>query len=350
MDNSFDAVFFIDEQRPSLEGDDVVIELDGPDSLSAEFASDNEDGQEGYPKVYYVKRENVKNLNGNDDITYCDFTKYCVELKKAYQGIQRTTEPKGNVYVCCHFGGGGETDAYKRTAMLNSNLKMLGEEQCFVLAISRGNSFPVWAYQTINRQEIIEQVQESIVFAQDEWARMIVGVDNIISSLNTFVLQAEDDHETDNCAIVVGCACGTDKLEVLYRILCEKCGQAKVFIVSQEGIFKSSWSGWSGTPLSCECVSRFHQAFPTTKIFALSTVPYTDDLTNRHELFTDWMFAGWINRFGAESVRFYGKDENDVQTMMCDLHRGKFSSGKTMQAKDCHLEDWHKYLMFRMKH
>lgn len=338
-----DAVVLINDKNPSLDKENTWCILRPGNHPKA--------GQ----VFFFMHPRTIKDLNKKTA------HELCVEIGERLFSKNSNLRPEsfGHFYVCCHFGGGGLGDVYKKTVLLNSALEQEDKKWSF-LAISKKNSFPDWLFEkgptevklrSLKKDDLFTNIKFSIDNAAHELQTIEQkeNLDDVIHIVEDYITP-KNRNSRQHCAIVVGCSCKKSEIEDLYKAFDKKRGTADVFILTNEGVVASTWAGWTGKPLSNECIAHFGASNPNTKVFALSVVRLEEDWTPNHEFFTDWMFAGWIDYFGKENVRFYGKDEDSVKSMMDDLYCGEFRTGQTLDSKDCHVEDWYKYLMFRMKH
>lgn len=361
--NQINAVVFIDDEKPVLSMDDDglrVHELKSEGHLFDGCQTGNMQTHQwvGRPvAVFFINRNTI------DDLYRKSGVELRKEIEKRFQMENLPLESFAQVYVCCHFGGGGYYDIYERTVL--SNEKLCDEakpQEWYVLAYSKTLIFPAhWMVNsdhhlsTLKESKLIDNIKASIEESNRRYLDIVhkfLNVDGIINAVKNFDTCSLDCQNTKECVVVIGCACESGQLEELREVLSQKHGQAEVFICNREGIFHSTWDGWQESLQAHECISRFHQKHPNAKIFAVSTVPYNEDNTEWHEFFTDWMFAGWVDCFGEANMSFYGNNEDSIRLMMRDLYNGKFASGKKLDAdeRECHLWDHYNYLMRRMKH
>jgi len=353
------AVVFIDDEKPSLSMDGNVHELKSecnPFDGNQTGALQSQQWSEGPVAVFFINRNTI------DDLSHKSAVELRKEIEKRFQEEHLPLKSFEEIYVCCHFGGGGYYDIYERTVLSNAKLSEETKPQKWhILAYSKTLIFPDCLIdnnrdlRTLKRTKLIENIEASIKESNRRYLDIVnkfLNVDCIVNAVAHFEASLLDCQNAKECVVVIGCACESEQLEKLREVLSQKHGWAEVFICNQDGIFYSTWEGWQDSLLAHECISRFHQKHPNAKIFAVSTVPYDEDNTESHELFTDWMFAVWIDCFGGDNICFYGNNEDCIRSMLIDLFNGKFTSGKKLNADecDCHLWDRYNYLMRRMKH
>jgi len=360
--NEIKAVVFIDDEKPVLSFDDsgrLVHELKREcDSFCGNQTRNPQTHQwSGRPvSVFFLNRNTI------NDLSHKSVVELCKEIEKRFQMEHIPIESFEQIYVCCHFGGGGYYDVYERTVLSNTELNEgAGLREWHILAYSKTLIFPNWLInnnhdlQAFKESSLIYNIETSIEESNRRYLDIVnkfLNVDGITNAIDHFDTSLLDYQNTKGCVVVIGCACESGQLEKLRDVLLQKAGQAEVFICNRDGIAYSTCDDWQESLLSHECISCFHRKHPNAKIFAVSTVPYNEDNTEWHEFFTDWMFAGWIDCFGYDNICFYGNNEDAIRSMLVDLYNGEFASGTKLTAdeRDCHLWDRYNCLMRRMKH
>ena len=300
-------------------------------------------------KVFFINRSRI--LIGEETPDNC-IPDIPERIRDKFKTNNWRIEAFDHIYICCHLGKGGDVQLYERTERLDS----LSPENWTCLAISKGNKKPSWwvnddgSIKTLDKDGLIKKIEESNNDFKNEMRKPKRIVDRLTKTIRQFDPASLNSQNTKDRVIVIGWPYEEDLLENLRTTLFEKKGEAEVFIITQNGVFASTWKGWNGECLSMNCITHFHKSNPNAMIFALNIVPFGEDHSRYHQFFTDWMFVGWIDCFGKDKVRFYTKEEDSVNAMMSDLYTKDLSHDVRFNTDDCHIEERHKCLMERMQH
>ena len=247
-----DAVVLINDENPSLDKDNTWWNL----------APKNSHPPKAGQVFFSMPPGRITNLKEKTA------HELCMEIGELLFSKNSNLRPEsfGHFYVCCHFGGGSRGDVCKKTVLLNSALEQEDKKWSF-LAISKNNSFPDWLFEkgptevklrSLKKDDLFTNIKYSIDNAAHELQTIEQkkNLDDIIDIVEDYITP-KNRNSRQHCAIVVGCSCKKSEIEDLYKAFGKKRGTADVFILTNEGVVASTWAGWTGKPLSNECIAHF---------------------------------------------------------------------------------------------